>query len=204
MCDIEKLFKDYKENNDYLVEDIIKEESEYIFILESPHNTEIKENYPVAGKSGKSMAKFMGISCDISFGKFVKNYESKISIMNVSKVPLDLGNIMIKEAKYDDLVDSLLLIRKGYESFNKHMNSEINNIENIILEDFKNHIDKFIKNNTQSKLVICGKFAQVFFENATGRDRTDDNVFYVPHPSRNKWENYDTDLNKLKDIFKEN
>lgn len=204
MCNIEKLFKDYKENKNYLVEDIIKEESEYIFILESPHNTEIKENYPVAGKSGKSMAKFMGISYDISFGKFVKSSKSKISIMNVSKVPLDLGNITIKEPKYDDLVDSLLLIRTGYESFNKHMNSEINNIENVILKDFKKRIDKFIKNNTQSKLVICGKFAQIFFENATGKDRKDENVFYVPHPSRNNWQNNDTDLNKLKDIFKEN
>lgn len=68
------LFNEYYKDKRYIVSDIVFKESisKYIFILESPHNDEVKNGYTVAGKSGIDMGKFMGISINESFGRYVK------------------------------------------------------------------------------------------------------------------------------------
>ena len=45
--------------NDYFVNDLIYEDTKILFVLESPHIYEVKNGYPVAGKSGKDMSKIL-------------------------------------------------------------------------------------------------------------------------------------------------
>ena len=42
----------------YFINDILSEDVEIIFLLESPHNEEVKCKHPLAGKSGVNMTKF--------------------------------------------------------------------------------------------------------------------------------------------------
>lgn len=196
---IKKLFEQYYNDTEYIIDDIIYKHSKYIFILESPHNKELKQRIPAAGLSGKSMSKFLGIQEDISLGNFAKKKTNEISIMNISKVPLDIENL--KEPKYSELTKSLALVRTGFECYNKHDDQEVNEIEKIIQDDFKKRIEEFIESSQNAIFIICGRFAQNYFGLSTDKRRDSKKILYVPHPSRNQWNNSENDLNQLKDIL---
>lgn len=200
-----KLFDEYYRDKRYIVEDIVFKDnmSKYIFILESPHNDEVKNGYPVAGKSGIDMGKFMGIGIKESFGKYSKyNPNKDISIINISKVPLqEINNL---DNKYKSLLNGVCkLIRSGYKTLGKHRDEDANIIEEKLLEDFKVRFNDINMNN-ETKIIVCGKFAESYFNkikdklNVEGRE-----VLYVPHPSRHQWDNPKGDLLELRDIFKD-
>lgn len=199
---INDLFKEYYKNEEYIVDDIIHNDSKYIFILESPYKEELIKRIPAAGLSGKSMSKFLGIDEDKSLGEIADNDEEyKISIMNISKVPLDIENL--KSHNYNELTKSLALVRTGFEFYGKHRDKEvnINEIEKLIQSDFENRIKNFIQDSPDAKFIICGRFAQKHFELSTNMDRDSKKVLYVPHPSRNQWNYSENDLNILKGIL---
>lgn len=198
------LFNEYYEDKRYIVSDIVFKESisKYIFILESPHNDEVKNGYPVAGKSGIDMGRFMGISINESFGRYVKfNLNKDISIINISKVPLQEINIL--DNKYKSLLNGVCkLIRSGYKTLLKHRYNESNLIEEKLLKDFKVRFNN-INSDNRTKIIVCGKFAESYFNKIKeelildGRE-----ILYVPHPSRHQWDNPKGDLLKLRNIFK--
>lgn len=70
------------------VDNIIRPNSKYLFVLESPHTDELDENCPISGLAGKEISKH--INCgDEAFGQKVrKNKELLISIINVCSAPL--------------------------------------------------------------------------------------------------------------------
>lgn len=198
-----KLFEEYYNSEYYIIKDIVNKNNKYIFILESPHNNEIECGYPVAGESGQDMRKFLEIDSKESFGKYVNdNPEAKISIINVSRVPLQIINSL--EKKYINVIDEVCsIVRCGYDSFGKHRKKYINEIEKIILDDFKRRL-KELELDMDTNIIICGNFARVYFENTidcvSGINK--DNILYVPHPSRKQWISNKNDLDKLYDGFK--
>ena len=75
-----------------------KKDVKYIILVESPHTDEVnpetktEERYPLAGKSGKSVAKFL-FGEKTAIGELMKNKDEKIppmAIVNVCNVPLQL------------------------------------------------------------------------------------------------------------------
>lgn len=158
-----KLFEQYYK--EYKIEDIMCNGiSRYIFVLESPHNDEVDNRFPVAGQSGIDMARFIGInSSDMSLGEYCKNNLDKgISIINVSSAPLQKVNILTEES-YKELISKVNnLIRLGYKSYGSHNEEEINKIEKFILKDFQNRLNKLIIND-ETKIIVCGKFAENYF-----------------------------------------
>lgn len=202
-------FKEYYNKNS--VEDIMcKENNHYVFILESPHNDEIKKNHVAAGTSGKSMSKFMGLGEDKSFGEYVLEKAingTNISILNVSTSPLQEVNNLKYE--YKELIDKVdKIIRNGYINLGKHQknNDYLNNIETFLINDLKKRIRK-AKIDTSTKFIICGDFAETYFNNISLNNIDINNIICVPHPSRGQWENGREDgkyanLKHLKNIFR--
>jgi len=199
---LKNLFNKYFNDEKYIVEDITKPfNPKIIFILESPHNDEVKNGYPVAGRSGVDMAEFMRIGNEgKSLGEIAKSDTSfGINIINVCKVPLQPTSGL--EIEYKEIVDKLDgIIRTGYKSFGKHnKNKDFNDIEEIILRDFKDRYEK-INSNNSTLIVICGEFSKTYFDALKKENKLKGKVIYVPHPSRNKWKINIEGLLKLSEI----
>lgn len=203
ISDFKSEFKRYLKIEKYLVEDIGCTNPRILFILESPHNSEINEKYPAAGKSGKAMTEFISIlNSNESLGKIVSNKSNQfleMGIMNVCQVPLQCVNDLDKS--YKKLVNKLnSIIKKGYKSFGKHKkNQQFNCIEKIILKNFIGRLKKMNLDNTL--VVVCGKFAETYFKKYLDAIKMSySNLIYVPHPSYNQWE---TNFNSLLELKKE-
>lgn len=197
--DFIELFKKYNKDKKYIVKDIINSEKrKIVFILESPHNDEIKNRHPVAGKSGIDMADFINVGDrKKSLGEIAKSEPSLgISILNICKVPLQTTDKL--EDKYKELVDKLdRTIRNGYKSFGNHVkDKEFNVIEKLILSDFSTRYKKMVL-DTETLIVVCGEFARAYFDEVESHKSK---VVYVPHPSRNQWKKNFEGLLELREI----
>jgi len=158
----------YEKLKDYFVDDLLFDNTDVIFVLESPHTQEVKNGYPVAGKSGNDMSKVL-FGLDESFGKLI--YEQKIKhigILNVSNYPLQHSAYKEefrqnpKQRRYDK--------------------SGINPSVIKMMEDFKKRLEV----HKDKKVVLCGNFAQSAFESVFNTDEFK-TIFKVPHPSFNNW-----------------
>lgn len=205
------LFERYFKDKKYIVNDIIyTKKTKIIFILESPHNDEINDDEinnrcPVAGQSGIDMAKFINLGDrKKSLGKIAKEEPSLgINILNICRVPLQSTDKLDDIYKDKELVDKVdKIIRSGYKSFGKHnkKNNDFNVIEELILNDFRTRCEKIIV-NADTLIVVCGEFAKVYFDRVK---KSEWNVIYVPHPSRNQWNNNFAGLLELSKVSLKN
>lgn len=206
---------------------------EYLFILESPYIEEVEKSYPLAGNSGKSVSKMLLGDNREAFGEIIKpkgqdNIDStKICVINVSQVPLDVNTedwdkknqitCKVNKRKFKDLktatdgLYSKLNYIRTQQIYNK-----IKKCNTTILEQFCKRLNEYIvEGNENLCIVLCGSFAQVYFDCA--KEKCDklktkinnlekENILYLPHPSCNQWENinkYNDNFEKLKNKFKE-
>ena len=167
----------YEELKDYFVPDLVCEDAKIIFILESPHTDEVKNTYPVAGKSGKDMSQVL-FNLDEAFGKLI--YEKKIKnigILNISNYPLQKSAYKDKNFKNLEFFEK---IRQNPKLRKK--DNPINKVIREMMGDFKSRLEVF-KNK---KIVLCGNFAQNCFDTVFNEDDFT-NILRVPHPSFNNW-----------------
>lgn len=204
--DLIKYFESYL-SSDNKVDNIVKDTMEYLFVLESPHTQELKNKYPLAGYSGKKIAKFFGDNKN-SFGKIVKeNSKCNIGIMNVCQCPLQNINPPQEDNSekdiYEEMMNVLEFIRKNYKSIFKHRQnlSIANEIEKKIFNNFKESLmEIIIKYKDIKYIIVCGEFAKAYINQI----KIDDNikVIYTTHPSfiRKDWEIDDEGIiNDIKD-----
>jgi hypothetical protein len=150
-------------------------------VLESPHKDEVKNGYPVAGKSGKDISKVLFDEVEfknLSFGELI--YSGKITnfgIVNISNIPL-------QSSAYGDEIDfdfrEFNLFRQ-----NPHLRKKeclLNDTIRIFRDDFKMRLQK----HTDKKLILCGAFAQAVFYDCFSKDDFVATID-VPHPSFNNW-----------------
>jgi len=184
----------YKSLKNYFVDDLLYEDTKVIFVLESPHTQEVKNAYPVAGKSGNDMSKVL-FDKDEAFGKLI--FEQKIQgigILNVCNYPLQKSAYKNQDLKEIELFAK---IRQNPQLRKKA--NPINDVINPMMSDFK----KRLSVHKDKKIVICGNFAQSAFESILdGEDFKE--ILYVPHPSFNNWkkEIYKEKIQNLKDFVK--
>lgn len=173
----------------YFVDDLLYVDNEVIFVLESPHIQEVKNGYPVAGKSGVDMSKVL-FSKNEAFGKLV--YEKKITnigILNVSNFPLQMS-------AYENISTCSEMVYFEKIRQNPKLRKKINPINPIIqemMENFKNRLSL----HKDKKIVLCGNFAQNSFDSVLNESDFKE-VLRVPHPSFNNWKK-----EKYKDVIKE-
>ena len=191
---------------DYYVGDLVDEETEIIFVLESPHVYEVKNGYPVAGKSGKDMSKVLiedETLKKLSFGQLI--FEKKIQkfgIVNISNIPLqelayDLNNKNFLALPTQLIFKDFVLFRQNPRLRKKE--ARVNNLIKTYQEDFR----KRLETHKDKKIVLCGAFVHKIF-NDTFSHSDFKEVLEVPHPSFNNWakEKYKTVIEKLLEFIK--
>ena len=167
-----------KELEKYVVNDIVNGDTKVIFVLESPHIQEVKNGYPVAGKSGVDMSLVL-FNISEPFGKLV--YENRLQylgLLNVSNLPLQKSAYQNPHAKVLEFFET---IRQNPRP-RKNAKGGINLVIEKMLGNFKGRLEK----HKDKKIVLCGRFAESAFD-AVFKDDEFKAVLRVPHPSFNNW-----------------
>ena len=166
---------------EYFVADLLNEKTQIIFVLESPHTQEVKNHYPVAGKSGKDMSKVLLEDEQLQklpFGQLI--YEEKIpnfGILNVSNIPLQKSAYKMQK---DEIFRDFELIRQNPSLRKKAC--ALNNTIETLQADFKSRLEL----HKDKKVVLCGGFVQKIFNDLFPHAEFK-NIIEVPHPSFNNW-----------------
>ncbi|MEA1955406.1 MAG: hypothetical protein U9N02_02810 [Campylobacterota bacterium] len=184
----------YNQLKNYFVNDILHEETKTIFVLESPHTQEVKNGYPVAGKSGFDMSSVL-FGIDESFGKLVRDKKvDAMGIVNICNYPLQMS-------AYD------IVPNEDMQFFEKiRQNPKLRKKVNPINDAIKKMMDNFksrLEMHKDKKIVLCGNFAQSAFDSVFSEDEFNE-VLRVPHPSFNNWKKakYKEVIEKLKRYVK--
>ena len=168
----------YEKLKDYFVDDLIYEDTKVLFVLESPHNEEVKRGYPVAGKSGRDMSKVLFVR-DEALGKLISEHEVKnLGIINISNYPLQLSAYTDKNLESDMVFFEK--IRQNPKPRKRAV--PINVVVSKVMEDFKSRLAL----HKEKKLILCGNFAQDAFDSVFHEGNFKE-VLRVPHPSFNQW-----------------
>ncbi len=174
---------------DYFVDDLLYDDTKIIFVLESPHVYEVKNGYPVAGKSGKDMSKILIQDENLkkeSFGKLI--YEQKIKnfgIVNISNIPLQELAYSTEDSDFKKLPTQLIF--KDFVLFRQNpslrkKDCRVNRLIEIFQEDFR----KRLSPHKDKKIVLCGGFVHKIFNDTFIHDDFKE-IIEVPHPSFNNW-----------------
>ena len=193
--------------SDYFVDDLIFDDTKTVFVLESPHIYEVKNGYPVAGKSGKDMSKTLIEDENLkteSFGKLI--YEQKIKnfgIVNISNIPLQELAYSTEDENFQQLTTQLIF--KDFVLFRQNpslrkRDCRVNTLIRIFQEDFR----KRLSPHKDKKIVLCGGFVHKIF-NDTFSHSDFKATIEVPHPSFNNWSKvkYKEKIAELKDFIED-
>jgi hypothetical protein len=206
-----KVFNDLARN--YLVQDIVTEHSEFLFLLESPHVQELKYGAPVSGSSGASMTKHLyGDKYEkYPLGILIKKNRdehlnrpslNKVGLMNVCQIPMQAA--AYQDPGVHERYGEFFKVLEGVRSTNHKLvypNPVWNVVQEIIVESLRKKLEKL----TGRRLVIvpCGRFAQKFFRLAGVQSPLWQVIDGVPHPSYNGWSKseYAAAIQRLKAEF---
>lgn len=203
----------YVLEQDYLVRDLIPEQAQFLFLLESPHVQELKVGAPVSGSSGTSMTKHLygerygklplGVllkkNCDENMNRPLLN---KVALMNVCQIPMQAA--AYKDAGVQERYGTFFKVLEGVRSANNKMtysNQAWNDVQEIIVESLRKKLTLL----PERPLVVvpCGRFAQKFFRLADVQSPVWQVIEGVPHPSYNGWSKseYAAAVDRLKAEF---
>ena len=167
----------FEEIKDYFVDDLVYDETEVLFVLESPHNEEVKRAYPVAGKSGKDMSKVLFAESE-PLGKLISDRKVKtLGIINICNYPMQMSAY---DANSCDDMEFFEKIRQNPKLRKKQL--PINKVISKIMNDFKSRLSS----HKDKKIILCGKFAEASFDSVFN-ELSFKEVIRVPHPSFNQW-----------------
>ena len=176
---------------EYFVDDLVYDDTKVVFVLESPHIQEVKNGYPVAGKSGLDMSLVL-FNISEPFGKLIyEKIVNNIGLLNVSNFPLQKSAYKNPDAK---VVEFFETIRQNPRP-RKNVKGSINLVIEKMLDNFKSRLEK----HKDKKIVLCGRFAENAFD-VIFKDNEFKAVLRVPHPSFNNWRKvrYQDKIEKLK------
>ena len=190
---------------EYFVNDLIYDDTEILFVLESPHVYEVKNGYPVAGKSGKDMSKVLIKDENLkklSFGQLI--YEQKIQkfgILNISNIPLQELDYDLENKNFSLLPTQLIF--KDFSLFRQNpslrkKDARVNRLIKIFQEDFKKRLEV----HKDKKIVLCGAFVHKIFNDVFSHDDFRATI-EIPHPSFNNWqkEKYKEKIEELQEFI---
>ncbi len=179
---IVKQFDEYLKKN--TVKDLICSTTKIVLICESPHTEELNKGLPLVGSAGKSAFKHLWKSKGVGLGEYLlPKTLPTIGIMNVCTAPLQKTDSP-KQTPFD--FSKLSMIRTRYSSISKHRDQDLNKIEKCILDDFKKRLKVLLKSNDITKIILCGKFAERYFDEIK-QELEPVTSESLPHPARNGW-----------------
>ena len=203
--------------NNKLVSNIFVNDSNVVFIAESPYVDEMRLKYPMAGASGKEITKVLlgkdspalGVICkELKFERYgLKSF----SIMNISQLPLEKEAYDATGYQSPNNLNDLMKLKRNIDGQNNKgtnfhedwkipRSPSIATLKHQLLNELIVNL-RGLKGESKIQLIPCGKFARVFVRKAL-EDKTLTSHFVmlegVPHPARNKWT--DMPVEKLKEI----
>ncbi|ASS74991.1 hypothetical protein CIG75_08310 [Tumebacillus algifaecis] len=182
---------------EYLVNDLVTEQAQFLFLLESPHVQELKFGAPVSGSSGASMTKHLyGDQYEkYPLGVLIKkNHDeqlnrpslNKVGLMNVCPIPMQGAAYQSAavRARYGEFFQVLEGVRSGNNKV-VYSNPAWNAVQEILVNSLRK---KLVKLQERSLVIVpCGRFAQKFFRLAAVQSTMWQVIEGVPHPSYNGW-----------------
>lgn len=188
-----------------MIDNLIRNNSSVLFILESPYIDEVQNGYPLAGESGIEISKSLLNNDQIPLGRICKDSSFSefnvrpFSIMNVSKNPLEKN--AYPQSIIPDNIHSLVTLKKNIDrqhqengNFHEHWaiprNLTVRNLKTTLLNELIINLTAIISSNPDIHVIPCGKFARVFLRRALLDCQTLSSsiVHYdFPHPARNQW-----------------
>ena len=204
-----------------MIENLIVDNSSLVFILESPFDTEVKKGYPLAGSSGKEIARhLLGIEKtsmgEICFNRTFNLYNlSPFSILNISKFPLEEKaydsqplphNIAIlKDLKFKIDKQPKRSGASNAEHWTVPKDITLKKLKVELLNELIENLIKLLTINKNIQIVPCGKFVSVFVRRALEKisSISKGNVhFGFTHPARNQWTRLPVSkLEKLRELI---
>lgn len=190
-----------------------REAVKVVLLLESPHIEEVKppdirDRYPLAGKSGKDVTKVLrnwlprvSFQGDESIGSLVHREFCEfnwLGIMNVSQVPFQrkayesVGGEIVEHDHWDVYAKYMKHFKKTARCEDRLGEQQL---YRAIVEDLRARLEPI---EPEILLVCCGEIAQKFFV-ATGKDKEMCH-FFVPHPARSHWFHYIA-LDRLRELI---
>lgn len=228
---IDRLGFDIHFKERYFVRDLMGSENiKVLFILESPHISEISDKLPASGQTGQIMSKVLLNDNSSPFGKLLKDGEpqiKKFAVMNVLQIPMQLYAYDAEDRQQQKLtkISDLRNSNGNPYKFSEHkakIKEACDNDMDIssVFMDFSSRLNNFIKEFKPKLIVPCGIVVQAFFEMVHQRTFNlgvvstiscrghSFNVFYMYHPSprsgndqsKSKW---DTDQSNIRILRKE-
>ncbi|ANC76988.1 hypothetical protein ABE65_009300 [Fictibacillus phosphorivorans] len=186
--DIHSFFEEASEL--YSVQDLISEHTDMIFILESPHKEEIKSGVPLAGLSGRSMAKeLFEVEESLPMGKLLKQYinenkKTAFGIVNVSSFPLQ-GSAFPDQSFVSRYSEEIKVAEAVRTSSVKVFKDEFRaKFDQLLLQHFETRLTSLLTEN--SLIVPCGRFAEKYVNKLSNRENLTV-IEGVPHPSYHSW-----------------
>ncbi len=165
----------YESLKDYFVNDLVYDDVKVVFVLESPHTQEVKNGYPVAGKSGNDMSKVL-FGLDEAFGKLIYEQAIKnIAIVNVCNYPLQKSAYKNPERPE---IEKFEKIRQN-PKLRKYDKDGINAVVQPMMEDFAQRLSK----HKDKKIVLCGNFAIAAFKSVLDETQFKE-IFMASHHLR--------------------
>lgn len=148
----------------YIIDDILGNTTNRVYILESPHTTEIELKIPASGATGRVMSEVL-FSTTTSFGIAIKNGEiDGVGIMNAVQFPLD-------EKVYQtvpDEIQSYVSIKKmkySGNAFKEDIKNKVVEIDKLkTVENFRERLKSVVKDKNISEIVVCGFISQAYME----------------------------------------
>lgn len=219
LCSIYKLNNNFNINYNYernplgniYVEDLLPDSGlKFLLILESPHTDEInhKPKIPLAGNSGQTVYKALKKNAPRPMGLYVSNNinNCKYGILNVCNLPMQQTEQPKdnEEKNYTTYNDDLEIILKSMINSKTLNYTDENKIKltNIIYDHFSFRLNIILNKYPDATIVICGKFADKFFNLYKINNPQLQNAFIeLPHPSKYDWSlvnKYSKNLNKIK------
>ncbi|MDO6655754.1 uracil-DNA glycosylase family protein [Anaerobacillus sp. 1_MG-2023] len=196
MDTVEKFEKQYVAlAKQYEVSEVMTPKSKLIFILESPHVSEVENGVPVAGPSGATMSKkLFGPEYSHPLGLLLKKHQEEsmerpsldvVGLLNVCNIPMQSKPYAESDRNANsELLEHLSKIRTSNQK-TPYKDNELLAVQQLILEKFRNRLKAI--SNRELTIIPCGRFAQKFFQLANVSSEKWTVIMDVPHPSYNSW-----------------
>lgn len=189
------MFELRKEFRRHIVNDLMPNTINLLFVLESPHTAEVTTGVPLAGSSGIIVTEVLKMALNLEdnctpFGVLVRDnlQKFKIGIMNSSPIPLQEGAYNDISPSSRKFIGILKTVRKNTVLRTRNTTygtgKEINRVINLIKSNFAKRINKApITSNTI--VILCGDFSKSMWPSCMELKIKE--LHELPHPSMGQW-----------------
>lgn len=172
-----------------------------VFLLESPHIQEVKQQVPVAGASGRTMSRAL-LGCDRPLGLLVGSEREaypllkRIGLMNVCQVPMRKTAYRLDERRGFDYILSVLKKLRTNTRFAAHLNPALVTVRSLILADLEKRMLRLTGH--RCLFIPCGLLATVYLQRVSVKGEGWSFIWGMPHPARNRWTSVQDKVRSLK------